>query len=138
MTCAGKVARGFASVQVGTASRGRFKAKLKGLAVGGPYDVELSVDGERICVQDVLVGDVWLLAGQSNMQGCGLVPEKPLPVNPLARAFYMNDEWAPAEDPIHSLWESVDPVHAQLLGGRCRRNRPKAGAFAQGPHLAPR
>lgn len=133
VTCAGKVVRGFASVQVGTASRGRFKAKLKGLAVGGPYDVELSIDGERVCVQDVLVGDVWLLAGQSNMQGCGLVPEKPLPVNPLVRAFYMNDEWAPAEDPIHSLWESVDPVHAQLLGGALPPKPAKGWGVCPGP-----
>lgn len=133
VTRGGKAFRGFASAKVGVASQGSFKANLKGLPAGGPYDVELFIGGERILVQDVLVGDVWLLAGQSNMQGCGLVPEKPLPVNPMVRAFYSNDRWAPAEDPIHSLWESVDPVHAQLFGGALPPKPAKGWGVCPGP-----
>jgi len=71
---------------------------------------------ERLTVRDVLVGDVWLLAGQSNMQGCGLL-QQPLPKVPEVRAFYMTDRWAVAAEPVHNLWEAVDRVHVDLNGG---------------------
>ena len=35
---------------------------------GGPYDLTVSLDGEETVLRDVYVGDVYLLAGQSNMQ----------------------------------------------------------------------
>lgn len=45
---------------------GRWQVSLPPVAAGGPY--VLSVDGERrITFNDVLVGDVWLCGGQSNM-----------------------------------------------------------------------
>lgn len=53
----------------GHASRSRFAASLDGIPCGGPYSVELSVGCETVTVCDVLVGEVWILAGQSNMQG---------------------------------------------------------------------
>ena len=34
---------------------------------GGPYTIELS-DGERLTLRDVLIGEVWLCSGQSNME----------------------------------------------------------------------
>ena len=45
---------------------GRWRATLRPVAAGGPY--ELTVRGKnRITLRDVLVGDVWLCSGQSNM-----------------------------------------------------------------------
>ncbi|HHI79642.1 MAG TPA: hypothetical protein ENK02_06650, partial [Planctomycetes bacterium] len=35
---------------------------------GGPYEIELKSAGEALRFQDVLVGEVWLCSGQSNMQ----------------------------------------------------------------------
>ena len=35
---------------------------------GGPYSVEVRQGRERHVIQDVLLGEVWLCAGQSNMQ----------------------------------------------------------------------
>ena len=37
-----------------------------GLVAGGPFELTLDGDGTRV-VRDVLIGDVWLAAGQSNM-----------------------------------------------------------------------
>ncbi|MBM4244395.1 MAG: hypothetical protein FJ148_11355 [Deltaproteobacteria bacterium] len=37
-----------------------------GLVAGGPFELTLGGDGTRV-VRDVLIGDVWLAAGQSNM-----------------------------------------------------------------------
>src|SRR5690606_9211298 len=34
---------------------------------GGPYTVDVQATGQRVQLRDVLVGDVWLCGGQSNM-----------------------------------------------------------------------
>jgi len=88
--------------------------------------------GDRCTVEDVLVGDVWILAGQSNMQGVGLLKHRLPPVDAV-RAFYMDDRWAPAEDPIHNLDAAVDSVHVELSGG----TRPQPARFTGvGPGVA--
>src|SRR5690606_4063329 len=46
---------------------GQWKLKMASAEAGGPF--VLTVKGKNtITVQDVLVGDVWLLGGQSNME----------------------------------------------------------------------
>lgn len=47
---------------------GSWLVELKDLKPGGPHDMEIYHDGEKIHVRDILIGDVWVLAGQSNMQ----------------------------------------------------------------------
>jgi len=122
VTKRGKKVSGYSSRPVGNASRGRFAGCIEGLPAGGPYEIELTInDGkggaaDRMTVRDVLVGDVWILGGQSNMQGCGRREDR-LPPNPMVRAFYMNDCWATALDPIHNLWDAVDQIHTDLNGG---------------------
>ncbi len=113
----GKVVKGFASIKAGTSFRGRLNGCLKGIPVGGPYEIKLTAGDETLTVKNVLVGDVWILGGQSNMQGCGYFPKKRLPADPQVRAFYMDDRWAVAEDPIHNMWDCVDAVHVDLKGG---------------------
>lgn len=42
--------------------------KLDPLKAGGPYHMQISnSDGEKIIIHDILVGEVWICAGQSNM-----------------------------------------------------------------------
>lgn len=51
------------------AADGRWQAEFEPPAVGGPYEVR--VDGPEsnsVTLRDVLVGDVWLCGGQSNME----------------------------------------------------------------------
>ena len=129
----GRLLRGFASVKVGMAARGKMKGCLKGLPVGGPYDLTFHVGDETLVVRDVLVGDVWLLGGQSNMQGCGLFPRVRLKTDPLVRAFYMDDRWALAKDPVHNMWECVDPVHVDLCGGKHPPTPDKDWGVCPGP-----
>ena len=46
---------------------GKWRVKLPELTAGGPY--EMVIDGKnRITLSDVLVGEVWICSGQSNMQ----------------------------------------------------------------------
>ena len=61
---------------------------MAGLPVGGPYDIEMMCG-----VESVVVKDVWILAGQSNMEGCGHFPRKPLGKDTMVRACYMDDHW---------------------------------------------
>lgn len=47
---------------------GKWEIKLSGLKPGGPHDMVIIHEGEEKLIKDILVGDVWVLAGQSNMQ----------------------------------------------------------------------
>ena len=58
-------------VVVCRACAGKFTGRVPRLPAGGPYDFEVNLNGVSVHVHDVLVGDVWLLGGQSNMQGGG-------------------------------------------------------------------
>ena len=46
---------------------GRWQVAVPTPAAGGPYTIELS-DGEPLTLRDVLIGEVWLCSGQSNME----------------------------------------------------------------------
>lgn len=49
--------------------QGRFEAILPPMEPGGPYNLYIgNENGEEIVVTDILIGDVWLCAGQSNME----------------------------------------------------------------------
>jgi hypothetical protein len=108
--------------KVARLKNGAFKFRLMGLPSGGPYQLELQLRRGRDVIEsleviDVMVGDVWLCAGQSNMQGCGHIKwaEKPMT---SVRAFYMDDRWGVAKDPIHNLWDCIDQIHIDFRGGR--------------------
>jgi len=48
---------------------GRWSAVLPAMDAGGPFDLEAVTDsGARQAASDILVGDVWLCSGQSNME----------------------------------------------------------------------
>lgn len=62
------VALGDQKVTVNANDDGRWKAELKSLPAGGPHQVVVqSGDSEKV-IKDVLVGEVWVCSGQSNMQ----------------------------------------------------------------------
>ena len=77
------------------------------LPVGGPYEVGAA--------RQVLVGDLWVLAGQSNMEGVGDLVEVESP-SPFVHSFQSCERWAIAAEPLHWLAESPRPVHHALLG----------------------
>ena len=56
------------SEATGTAdAEGRFDLQLPPMSAGGPHELTVSADETRT-MHDVLVGEVWLCSGQSNMQ----------------------------------------------------------------------
>jgi sialate O-acetylesterase len=80
------------------------------MPTGGPYDVTFAAGDARLTVPQVLVGDVWVLAGQSNMVGDGEVKDALAP-HPLVHAFYAWDEWRLAVEPVHFPAGAVDSSH---------------------------
>ncbi|HEX8371481.1 MAG TPA: sialate O-acetylesterase, partial [Chthoniobacterales bacterium] len=96
--------------QVGSAGEGRFSFIFAGLPIGGPYRIIISCGTARQAIDGVHVGDVWLLAGQSNMQGYGDLASG-LRSAPRVFARSMAGVWGAAEEPLHLLEESPDPVH---------------------------
>ena len=58
----------------------RFALELPPMSYGGPYELEVCGDGERVTIQNVYVGEVILCSGQSNM------------------AFAMKDEVTPGNE----------------------------------------
>lgn len=62
LSLAGRQARAHAD------ARGRWQARLPALPAGGPYELRLRGRSEALRIDDVLIGEVWLAAGQSNME----------------------------------------------------------------------
>lgn len=133
----GKTVAGLSRMKAGCSAKGRFSGTVTGVPAGGPYDFQFSIaDGsgrehETMTVKNIMVGDLWILAGQSNMQGCGrmehaLEPEKEV------RAYYMNDRWDLAQDPIHNLYQACAPVH----GGNPEAKTIKNPLTGVGPGVA--
>lgn len=79
---------------------------------GGPYTINGSYD--------IYVGDIWILAGQSNMRGHGFLndpfthaPHTRPPI-PSVHLFNSREEWCVAQDPMHQLFQSPRQVHHTL------------------------
>lgn len=79
--------------------------------VGGPYKVEIIASGgsgsggAALTFDDVLVGDIWVTGGQSNMYGAA-IPREDLPAIPGINVFdnkhfEREAHWAPGKAPIH-------------------------------------
>jgi len=106
---------------------------LTGIPTGGPYTVTFTADGESTFLEEIYVGDLWLLAGQSNMEGAGWLREKDeaYAENPIeaVRAFYMDDQWRPALPQLHQLWKSADPAHCSAFAA------DETGKKSRGLHI---
>ncbi|MEY4939090.1 MAG: hypothetical protein RIQ93_825 [Verrucomicrobiota bacterium] len=93
-------------------SSGSWKTKLPPLAAGGPYTIQIRFDdgagktvGEK-SFRDIYVGDLWVLAGQSNMVGrARVVPGHA--TDPRVRMMALNGVWQVATHPLHD--ESLPP-----------------------------
>lgn len=85
---------------------GDWTAKLPALPTGGPYAIDLRADspsGARLAekgFREVFVGDLWVLAGQSNMVGRAKV-DPAHKTDPLVRMLALNGVWQLATHPLH-------------------------------------
>ena len=102
--------KGWKNRVAGRAADGKFAVRLTDVPAGGPYRLELRCNKSTTRIGKFFVGDVWVLAGQSNMQGIGNMSDAP-PSHPLIHAFTMRREWMRAAEPLHLLAESPDFCH---------------------------
>lgn len=108
-----------------------WSAAIPAVPAGGPYRVEVRVtaNGAALAsdeVLNVLVGDVWILAGQSNMQGVGNRVNEETP-DPRVNTFSMSYEWRVAQEPLHTLPESPDAIHFDAIQGEAERQKQIGG-----------
>lgn len=100
----------------------RYAGKLKELPVGS-YSISFRVVKDTasgsntneeviapVVVEPLFVGDLWILAGQSNMKGFGKLSWTEPPQLGIS-CFYLDDHWDLAVEPLCWLNESADPVH---------------------------
>ncbi|WP_346238567.1 sialate O-acetylesterase [Niabella insulamsoli] len=60
---------------------GKWKVKINTPKAGGPYEMTIS-DGQAITIKNILIGEVWVCSGQSNME----MPLKGFPNQPINNA----------------------------------------------------
>lgn len=104
---------------------------VRDVPVGGPYrlDVECA-SGKRLSVGGLYVGDLWVLAGQSNMDGCGKLEDLEPPSSKV-HCFYYKETWGIARDPLCTPFDSIDPVHWPFGEEEMRRIREQDRKFRE-------
>jgi sialate O-acetylesterase len=109
-----RVSIGNDSATATAAPDGRWQVNLTPPPPGGPYTVDI-VGAQSAQLQDVLVGDVWLCGGQSNMElGLSQVKDGPKEVAdakyPQVRLFMVSSyvSYAPAATP-QGTWKVCSP-----------------------------
>lgn len=97
---------------------GRWAVHLPPRSAGGPYELEVRAGTERIEVRNVLVGDVWIASGQSNMEWT--VADSRDAAREIAsaddgaiRQFRVPRSWSydPATELVGGQWEVSDSAH---------------------------
>lgn len=98
-----------------TAADGRWMVRLRPMSAGGPYTLKVIGENNEVVVNDVLVGDVWVCSGQSNMQWSVRASAEPEATaasanDPMLRLFTVPRR--PAETPEHDVdaaWQIASP-----------------------------
>jgi sialate O-acetylesterase len=117
--------------------------KLVGVPAGGPYQANINVSyptGEdrelqiTAAIGPFFVGDLWVLAGQSNMQGVGNLDDVTPPSDRIA-LLGMDGKWSRAEEPLHWLVDSPDPVHSGDPATRAQRSKQEHATRKKGAGL---
>jgi sialate O-acetylesterase len=114
-----------ASVRVSVAGRaasaaaddeGRWKAALPAMSAGGPHVLTVTAGADRVVLRDVLVGDVWVASGQSNMewhvdQANDAAREIAASADARLRHFTVPNSWdeRPQDDVTGGRWETASP-----------------------------
>jgi len=98
-------------------SDGKWKVMLSTSEAGGPYDMEINAVNQ-ITLKNILIGDVWICSGQSNMDlPMARVKDRYIDViansdNPSIRRFFVSKRYdfnTPQEDLQSGCWESANP-----------------------------
>ncbi|MFA5251931.1 MAG: sialate O-acetylesterase [Phycisphaerae bacterium] len=100
-----------------TGTDGKWMVTLSPSKAGGPYNMEIKAENE-IALKNILIGDVWICSGQSNMELAmdRLKDKYPNEIansdNPSIRQFVVPRKYnfnAPQDEMESGVWESANP-----------------------------
>lgn len=99
-------------------SAGRWSVAFPASAAGGPFEISVDGSGQHLHVADVMIGDVWVASGQSNMEfPLSLATDAPRVIaaahDSLIREFKVPASWSeqPSDDLAGGSWAPADPRH---------------------------
>jgi sialate O-acetylesterase len=132
-----------ATIQAITTAKGEWKVSVKTIKAGGPYNIVFSSADGSVEVRNVLLGEVWLASGQSNMEffmgktanssytGVINYPEEIAAANyPLIRQIDVPNTTADSvRNNFHGDWKVCSPATADTFSA-------VAYYFARSVHLA--
>ncbi|MBO2011223.1 sialate O-acetylesterase [Hymenobacter negativus] len=108
-----------------TGSDGQWRVALPAMKAGGPYELNIKASNE-LSVKDIMVGDVWLCSGQSNMETPMLRLRDKFPdviaqaANPRIRQYEVPLTYAfkgPRPDITGGKWIAADPQTVLQFSG---------------------
>jgi len=129
----GEVTIEFAGQMCTVSANGRFDAEFPAMPVGGPYILKAFAANKTVIVRDIMVGEVVLFSGQSNIQfrmNSEVTPKEEYRHDELLRIFV--SERPEASEPITPAdgWVKADPANiggwsalAYLVGRGIRREK---------------
>jgi sialate O-acetylesterase len=96
-------------------NHGKWSIKIKTPAAGGPYTIRIAADWQDIVLNDVMIGEVWLCSGQSNMEwsyynGARFIKEEfPVAYNKNIRFFQVPRTASDyPQDDVKAAWQVCD------------------------------
>jgi sialate O-acetylesterase len=104
---------------------GKWSVKLPPSALGAPAELSVAGGSKTLTLKNVLVGDVWLCSGQSNMAfslgGCDAAEDIAAASLPDVRFIRLDENFAPDLQPeipeTSSSWKPVTPQTAASCSG---------------------
>ncbi|WP_066718808.1 sialate O-acetylesterase [Sphingomonas pituitosa] len=115
------------SVSIAADRDGRFKAQLPALPAGGPFTLTLAAPSGATVLDDILIGDVFLCSGQSNMEmkvrdAQSLFPEAHAPVDQRLRLLTVDKRTAVAplaRFDASPVWQIAGPDTSPSFSAAC-------------------
>ena len=86
-----------------TDSEGNWKIEIQTPNAGGPYDISIS-DGKEIKLSNVMIGEVWICSGQSNME---------MPITGWGKVMNFQQEINQANHPdirLYQVKKTISPI----------------------------
>ncbi len=98
----------------GVSGEGMWRVVLDSMDAGGPYEMHISTNTDMVTLTGILVGDVWICAGQSNMEiPCG----SEMPDARYADIRHFTVYHAPSDNLVYDI-----PVDSGLNPSPCHAN----------------
>ena len=100
-------------------AQGHWRLELGALPAGGPFSLTLSAGGETLALDDVLVGELWVASGQSNMEWAldkadDAAAELALAQHPRLRLYSVARQLPPWRGPgLGGAWQACTPEGAR-------------------------